>query len=54
MKEEREKQNDARRSALGLDELATPHEFICPITCERMSDPVVASDGYSYERDAIE
>ncbi len=26
----------------------------CPITCERMCDPVVAADGYSYERSAIE
>lgn len=27
--------------------------FICPITQEFMSDPVVAADGYSYERKAI-
>ena len=30
-----------------------PPEFFCPITQERMLDPVVASDGHSYERDAI-
>lgn len=30
------------------------HEFHCPITLEIMADPVVASDGFSYERDAIE
>ena len=30
-----------------------PPEFVCPITQERMADPVVASDGHSYERSAI-
>jgi len=30
-----------------------PQEFICPITCEVMKDPVVAQDGFSYERTAI-
>ena len=25
----------------------------CPITCMPMTDPVVASDGHSYERSAI-
>jgi len=28
--------------------------FICPITQELMEDPVVAADGHSYERKAIE
>ncbi|XP_061579586.1 WD repeat, SAM and U-box domain-containing protein 1-like [Cololabis saira] len=31
-----------------------PDEFMCPITRELMRDPVIAADGYSYERDAIE
>ncbi|XP_071978045.1 WD repeat, SAM and U-box domain-containing protein 1 [Engystomops pustulosus] len=31
-----------------------PEEFLCPITCEIMKEPVIASDGYSYERKAIE
>jgi hypothetical protein len=31
-----------------------PHDFLCPITLERMSDPVVAADGHTYERSAIE
>ena len=31
----------------------TPPDFLCPITCEVMTDPVVAADGHSYERDAI-
>ena len=29
-------------------------DFICPITTEVMSDPVMAADGHSYERSAIE
>lgn len=28
-------------------------EFVCPITCEIMMEPVVASDGHSYENAAI-
>lgn len=31
-----------------------PNEFYCPITMELMTDPVIASDGFSYEREAIE
>merc|ERR1712224_380146 len=31
-----------------------PNDFYCPITCEIMSDPVVAADGRSYERSAIQ
>ena len=31
-----------------------PDDMICAITLELMSDPVVASDGHSYERNAIE
>ncbi|XP_037103349.1 WD repeat, SAM and U-box domain-containing protein 1 isoform X1 [Syngnathus acus] len=30
-----------------------PDEFLCPITRELMRDPVLAADGYSYEREAI-
>lgn len=30
-----------------------PHAFLCPITREVMKDPVIAADGYSYERRAI-
>ena len=32
---------------------APPCEFQCPLTLTLMSDPVVASDGFSYERTAI-
>jgi hypothetical protein len=31
-----------------------PEEFLCPITHEIMKDPVVTSDGNTYERQAIE
>ena len=31
-----------------------PTDFICPITTEIMSDPVMAADGHAYERTAIE
>lgn len=32
-----------------------PHkDWVCSITCKLMADPVVAEDGYSYERTAIE
>ena len=30
-----------------------PEEFFCPITQEKMVDPVVMSDGHTYERTAI-
>lgn len=35
------------------DDGALPEEFYCPITQELMKDPVVAADGYTYERTAI-
>ncbi len=30
-----------------------PQEYVCPITLLPMNDPVIASDGHSYEREAI-
>lgn len=44
----------ARRESLGLGALITPNEFLCPVTQDVMIDPVVASDGHSYERIAIQ
>ncbi|XP_064471946.1 WD repeat, SAM and U-box domain-containing protein 1-like [Ornithodoros turicata] len=35
------------------DDGTLPEEFYCPITQELMKDPVVAADGYTYERTAI-
>ena len=31
-----------------------PKEFLCPITLAIMRDPVIMSDGQTYERKAIE
>mmetsp|Transcript_8565 Transcript_8565/g.24584 ORF Transcript_8565/g.24584 Transcript_8565/m.24584 type:complete len:1037 (-) Transcript_8565:470-3580(-) len=31
-----------------------PNVFLCPITRELMKDPVVAADGFTYEREAIQ
>jgi hypothetical protein len=31
-----------------------PERLVCPITFELMKDPVIASDGHTYERCAIE
>ena len=45
---------DLKRKAMGIHDVPDPDEFVCPITLELMHDPVVASDGRSYERRAIE
>eukprot|EP00588_Corethron_pennatum_P027233 CAMPEP_0194334070 /NCGR_PEP_ID=MMETSP0171-20130528/64897_1 /TAXON_ID=218684 /ORGANISM="Corethron pennatum, Strain L29A3" /LENGTH=588 /DNA_ID=CAMNT_0039096577 /DNA_START=57 /DNA_END=1823 /DNA_ORIENTATION=+ len=37
----------------GLSALSYPDDFCCPITKCRFEDPVVASDGHTYERSAI-
>ena len=34
-------------------EKVVPDEFLCPITLELMTDPVLAEDGHTYERSAI-
>ena len=39
---------------LSGDFAKVPDEFKCPITCELMEDPVLCSDGHTYERAAIE
>jgi len=44
----------ARRAALGISALPMPGDMCCPITLCKMLEPVVASDGHSYERVAIE
>jgi hypothetical protein len=36
------------------DEEGAPSEYFCPITMELMRDPVIASDGHSYERSALQ
>uniref|UniRef100_A0A0A9WSG0 WD repeat, SAM and U-box domain-containing protein 1 n=2 Tax=Lygus hesperus TaxID=30085 RepID=A0A0A9WSG0_LYGHE len=42
---------ELRKEPVGVE---PPHEFLCPITHQLMRDPVVAADGGSYERSAIE
>ena len=42
-----------RRENLGIGSIEYPADFLCPITQDKMADPVVASDGHSYEREAI-
>jgi len=32
---------------------APPADFLCPITTDLMVDPVMAMDGFTYEREAI-
>jgi len=47
----------SRRNGAASDAGVTPEfpqAFLCPITLVLMDDPVVASDGHSYQRDAIE
>ncbi len=39
---------------LHLADDSVPNEFLCPISQEVMSDPVVAADGRTYERAAIQ
>ncbi|KAA0715457.1 WD repeat, SAM and U-box domain-containing protein 1 [Triplophysa tibetana] len=42
---------ELRSSLMDCD---VPDEFLCPVTRELMKDPVIAADGYSYEREALE
>lgn len=44
----------AELASLGLSNLTRPPQFICPITMEEFVDPVIASDGKTYEREALE
>ena len=37
-----------------IDEESIPHECFCPITQEIMEEPVIAQDGHTYERAAIQ
>lgn len=57
--------NDLKKTTPGLDPAivskvhdididTVPNEFVCPITTEIIMDPVVAVDGHTYEREAIE
>ncbi|XP_074294197.1 U-box domain-containing protein 35-like [Silene latifolia] len=50
IKDVAEKSRDAADGIL----VAPPSHFICPILVDVMEDPCVASDGYTYDRKAIE
>ncbi|MDF2577313.1 MAG: hypothetical protein K0S74_797 [Chlamydiales bacterium] len=45
---------DLNKSANSVNEEEELNGFICPITLEIMRDPVVASEGHTYEREVIE
>ncbi|XP_077283056.1 WD repeat, SAM and U-box domain-containing protein 1-like [Arctopsyche grandis] len=38
---------------INLPHVDIPHQFLCPITHDMMKDPVKCSDGFTYERRAI-
>mmetsp|Transcript_29671 Transcript_29671/g.38255 ORF Transcript_29671/g.38255 Transcript_29671/m.38255 type:complete len:966 (+) Transcript_29671:115-3012(+) len=42
------------KASAELDAAALPKEFICPLTAEVFTEAVICSDGYSYERRAID
>ncbi|KAH8055863.1 ubiquitin-protein transferase [Aureococcus anophagefferens] len=44
----------AEVARLRVGRRAVPEELCCPVTCELMKDPVMADDGHTYERVAIE
>ena len=41
-------------SQTGLAAPEPPNEFMCPISLNLLNDPVIASDGHTYERKEIE
>ncbi|XP_076241423.1 uncharacterized protein LOC143183650 isoform X2 [Calliopsis andreniformis] len=47
------KREDSDTMEISLDDVDVPHEFLCPITREIMKEPVRCSDGFTYERGAI-
>eukprot|EP00621_Florenciella_sp_RCC1693_P014760 CAMPEP_0182536334 /NCGR_PEP_ID=MMETSP1323-20130603/19807_1 /TAXON_ID=236787 /ORGANISM="Florenciella parvula, Strain RCC1693" /LENGTH=596 /DNA_ID=CAMNT_0024746559 /DNA_START=78 /DNA_END=1868 /DNA_ORIENTATION=- len=55
-KREKKRQRDEkhRGSKKERKHCKVPPDFLCPITQEIMTDPVMALDGHSYERDAIQ
>merc|ERR1711970_1009378 len=48
-----EQRKNERRDK-NIPDIPVPDEFMCPIMQATMRDPVVAADGNSYEREAIE
>ena len=50
---EQTKQRAAKRKRAD-EHIETPKEYKCPISMELMDDPVVCSDGHTYNRTSIE
>ena len=49
-----EEEREERLEALGVaPAMKLPEDFCCPLTMEKMADPVCVSDGHTYEREAI-
>eukprot|EP00300_Choanocystis_sp_HF-7_P027512 c32644_g1_i1.p1 GENE.c32644_g1_i1~~c32644_g1_i1.p1 ORF type:complete len:273 (-),score=47.72 c32644_g1_i1:89-871(-) len=46
--------SDLFERTVDIDPALIPDEFVCPITNDLCMDPVVAVDGHTYERSAIE
>ena len=47
-------EEDAQAEDINTLQEAPPEHLVCPITSDVMTDPVLAADGESYERSAIE
>lgn len=47
------KREDDNSIEISIDDTEIPHEFLCPITHEIMKEPVQCSDGFTYEKAAI-
>ncbi|XP_017890278.1 WD repeat, SAM and U-box domain-containing protein 1-like [Ceratina calcarata] len=47
------KREDSNMVDIPIDDTEIPHEFLCPITHEVMREPVQCSDGFTYEKAAI-
>ncbi|GER43933.1 U-box domain-containing protein 15 [Striga asiatica] len=45
---------DVPKSLTKCMSIAVPNEFLCPITLEIMTDPVIVATGQTYERDRIQ
>jgi len=54
LREKLDKLRTLNQKIIETHEENPPDELICPITFELMSEPVIASDGYSYEKAAIQ
>ena len=53
-KEEKEKDSSSIVKINRLKGMKIRDEFLCPITYELMREPVVAMDGHTYEKSAID